>query len=79
MPASELDQTADALAERLVRNSPQAMAAAKELMDFVSTRPIDAETVEGTVERIARQRAGAEGRDGVAAFLEKRLPRWRKS
>jgi methylglutaconyl-CoA hydratase len=33
--------------------------------------------IEDTAARIARTRAGAEGREGVASFLEKRPPAWR--
>ena len=37
---------------------------------------IDDPLLEETARRIARQRASAEGRDGVAAFLDKRPPAW---
>ncbi|MGA3251272.1 MAG: enoyl-CoA hydratase/isomerase family protein, partial [Paraburkholderia sp.] len=33
--------------------------------------------IEDTASRIARVRASAEGREGVASFLEKRAPTWR--
>jgi methylglutaconyl-CoA hydratase len=40
-------------------------------------QPLSAQVVTATAVRIARQRASAEGREGVASFLEKRNPAWR--
>jgi methylglutaconyl-CoA hydratase len=37
---------------------------------------VDDAVVRDSAERITRQRASAEGREGVAAFLEKRKPVW---
>jgi len=59
----------------LRRNSPQAMAAAKQLA-FDVDRPLDDALIEHTVQGIARQRASADGVEGLSAFLEKRKPRW---
>ena len=42
----------------------------------VQARPVDQETFEYTPRTIADIRASAEGREGVAAFLEKRKPNW---
>ena len=67
----------DKLADILCQNSPGAMAEAKRLIADVTGRPIDAALRSETAGRIARQRASAEGREGVAAFLEKRKPSWR--
>ena len=71
-----LEAVAQALIERLLANGPAAMAAAKSLIDAVADRPLDSGMIEDTARRIAEARAGAEGREGVAAFLEKRKPRW---
>jgi methylglutaconyl-CoA hydratase len=65
-----------ALAAALAQNAPEALAEAKALIADVAGRPIDAELRAETARRIARRRASAEGREGVAAFLEKRKPRW---
>jgi methylglutaconyl-CoA hydratase len=59
----------------LRRNSPQAMTAAKQLA-FDVDRPLDEALIEHTVRGIARQRASADGIEGLSAFLEKRKPRW---
>ena len=71
-----LDDGVAALVEPLLAGAPSAQKAAKELIEAIKGRPIDGQTLEDTAQRIARQRATAEGRDGVAAFLDKRLPSW---
>jgi methylglutaconyl-CoA hydratase len=73
---AELAAEATKLADILCRNSSSAMAEAKRLIADVTGRPIDAALRAETAGRIARQRASAEGREGVAAFLEKRKPGW---
>jgi methylglutaconyl-CoA hydratase len=72
----DLDTGVAALVEPLLTGAPSAQKAAKELIEAIKGRPIDEDTLEMTAVRIARQRATAEGRDGVAAFLDKRLPAW---
>jgi methylglutaconyl-CoA hydratase len=73
----QLQAAADRLSRELLANSPAAMTAAKALVRRVAGRPIDDELVAATVEGIADQRASPEGREGVAAFLEKRPANWR--
>jgi len=76
VPGGELDARIAQLAEALIVGGPLAQQAAKELIRAVSGRPIDAAISEETAQRIARQRATAEARDGIAAFLDKRQPAW---
>ncbi|MBN3726076.1 enoyl-CoA hydratase/isomerase family protein, partial [Burkholderia sp. Ac-20379] len=38
---------------------------------------LDAALIDDTADRIAATRAGAEAREGIAAFLDKRTPAWR--
>ena len=73
-----LDQGVDGLVGQLLKGGPHAIAASKELIRAVSDRPIDTQVCEDTARRIAQQRASAEGREGVTAFLEKRAPAWAK-
>ena len=75
-PVDALDAGVAALIEPLLAGAPSAQKAAKELIEAIKGRPIDAQTLEDTAQRIARQRSTAEGRDGVAAFLDKRPPAW---
>ena len=71
-----LESVGAEIVERLMPNGPRAMASAKDLIASVAHRPIDRSVIEDTARRIADARAGAEGREGVSAFLEKRSPIW---
>ena len=75
-PAEQLDAAVAALVKPLLAGGPLAQKAAKDLIAAVHGRPIDAETLEITAQRIARQRRTDEARDGVSAFLDKRSPAW---
>ena len=75
-PADRLDDTAEVFISQLLENGPEAMAASKKLVSAVANRPIDEGVLGDVAARIARQRASAEGREGVAAFLGKRPPAW---
>ncbi len=74
--AEVLDACVGQLAETLLQGGPQAQKAAKDLIAAVSGQPIDETLSEETAQRIARQRATEEARDGIAAFLDKRPPGW---
>jgi len=71
-----LDAAVKAQIDSLLLASPAALAEAKSLLAFVD-QPLSEAVIDETAVRIARQRASAEGREGVSAFLEKRLPSWR--
>jgi methylglutaconyl-CoA hydratase len=73
---AQLDAAVNAILDQLLKGGPKALAAAKDLIASVANRPIDRRLVEDTAERIARIRVTAEGREGIAAFLEKRPPAW---
>ncbi|MCF8167098.1 MAG: enoyl-CoA hydratase/isomerase family protein [Rhodoferax sp.] len=72
-----LDTGVAALVEQLLMGAPSAQKAAKDLIAAIQGQPINDATVDETARRIARQRATPEGRDGIAAFLDKRPPAWR--
>lgn len=74
---AQLDEALGEIVDGLLKNSPQAQAACKELVRAVSNRAVDAALIEDTAQRITRARASSEGREGIAAFLEKRKPAWR--
>lgn len=75
---NDLDPRVAAIVKQLLANGPRAMAAAKSLAERVSGGDLDEVMVEDTAQRIAAIRATEEGREGVSAFLEKRLPKWQK-
>jgi methylglutaconyl-CoA hydratase len=70
-----LDEAARQILAALRGNGPAAVRAAKDLVAAVTGRP-PVEVEEDCARRIAAIRAGDEGKDGVAAFLEKRKPAW---
>jgi methylglutaconyl-CoA hydratase len=72
----ELDGRIDELLRGLLEAGPRAQAECKTLLRAVSGRPIGAAVIADTAQRIARVRASDEGREGVAAFLAKRNPKW---
>lgn len=74
--ASELPTALDRVVAALTAGGPEAQAAAKRLVADVAGRPVDDALLADTASRIARIRASAEGREGIAAFLEKRKPGW---
>ena len=74
----ELDTTIEDLLNNILRNGPQAVSAAKQLIFDVKNQPGEEEVIEKTCLRIATVRVSDEGQEGLSAFLEKRKPNWRK-
>ena len=73
-----LDDVVNTIAETLVANSPQAVAAAKTLAHYVSDNTINDTTITYTTDLIAKIRVSSEGQEGLSAFLEKRKANWNK-
>jgi methylglutaconyl-CoA hydratase len=67
----DLDRAVDDVLAQLASAGPEAARAAKEL----ARAPLHAEE---TARRIAERRTSDEGQEGLRAFLEKRLPAWRR-
>ncbi len=74
--AEGLAASRDALISALLAGAPQAQAAAKALVFLCEGRAVDDALTAETARRIAVQRGTPEGREGVAAFLERRPPCW---
>lgn len=73
--ADELMQTAMALAQCLLLNSPQAMQSVKRLLARHAQHRLD-EELRDAIESNAEQRAAEDFREGVRAFKERRPPYW---
>jgi methylglutaconyl-CoA hydratase len=71
-----LDREVERLAHHLLAASPAALAATKRLLADVVETPMDDVLLAATAKCIADARVSPEGRDGIAAFLEKRAPSW---
>ena len=72
----DLDDKIGGVVDCMLACGPAAQREAKELVRAVAGRPVTSELIQETAERIARLRASPEGREGVAAFLEKRRASW---
>ena len=74
--ASDLDRAVDGLLAQLRASGPNALAGIKALYGRVEPAPVSDATRELTAQTIARIRHTDEAREGFAAFLAKRPPRW---
>lgn len=63
-------------AEHLLKNSPAAMKATKELIHTVNTTSDTKALQAYTAQAIATARVSPEGQEGLQAFLDKRKPYW---
>jgi len=71
-----MDARCNEMLQQLATNGPEAMKAAKDLVFAVSHKPISADVIDDTAQRIADIRVGAEGQEGLGAFLNKRKANW---
>jgi len=76
VPRDGLDAAVDEKVGELVQGGPVAQATMKALLRRLeTTEPMEAPGLTARV--ISELRTGEEGQEGLAAFLEKREPRWR--
>lgn len=77
-PEADLDATVEEKVEGLLRGGPMAQATVKGLLRRLeTTEPMEQPGLTARV--ISELRTGEEGQEGLAAFLEKREPRWRRT
>ena len=76
-PAAQLDTAVGDVVAALLQGAPGAQAKAKRMIAAVAGKPITPAVMARTADAIAEARASAEGREGLAAFLEKRRPGFR--
>ena len=76
LPEGSVDEFISMLSDSLTNNAPGAMGEAKRLVNDIAHHKIDTGLLDETAKRIARARVSDEGREGVAAFLEKRQASW---
>jgi len=79
VPDEALHDVGRRMIKDLLIGGPAAQVAAKDLILEVSGQPLDNALSAQTAERIAHLRTSGEAQEGIAAFLEKRKPRWVKS
>lgn len=66
-----------ALAKQLTHNSPHALVAIKQLIRNIAKEKITPMLSQKTAEHLANMRSSPDGKEGLTAFLEKRMPQWR--
>lgn len=74
--AESLQTAVEGLCKQLLAASPDALRLTKQLIAKVADAPLDASTIQHTVEQIAQVRASPSGKAGVQAFLSKTPPPW---
>jgi methylglutaconyl-CoA hydratase len=74
--ANELDACIGNLVSRLAQAGPNALASTKKLLLHVGKAAITPQLGTQTAGVLAEVRAGAEAREGIRSFLEKRKPLW---
>ncbi len=72
----EMDEKLTEILDHVRANGPLAMREAKRLILDYAGKPLGAEMMEDSAERIAAIRARPEAREGLEAFLTKRKPDW---
>lgn len=74
--AEDLDAVIEDELKGLLRAGPEAVAATKQLIEYVDTHDHDANAAY-TARHLADAWDRDEGKEGIAAFIEKRPPSWR--
>lgn len=77
VPHEKLDEKVEEVAQLLLTSGPEAIASCKELIFNVLRMSLE-EAKTYTARMIANLRISEEGQEGMAAFLEKRKPKWIK-
>ena len=74
--AEALDEAVTKMTHHLLAGSPHAIDESKRLIREIAGEPIDQHLIADTARRIGEVRVAPDGREGIAAFLEKRKPSW---
>jgi len=76
LPSNQVDNYINQMVQMLLTSGPAAITHCKNLIDKVVNHIDLNEALTYTAQMIAEIRASEEGQEGMAAFLEKRKPRW---
>ena len=78
LPADQIESYIDQVVQMLLTSGPAAITHCKNLIDKVVNHIDLNDALTYTAKMIAEIRASDEGQEGMAAFLEKRKPKWVK-
>jgi methylglutaconyl-CoA hydratase len=78
VPPSQLEAALESVLAELLAGAAGAQGGCKALLADIVDRPVTDALIALTARRLAEGRASAEAREGLAAFFEKRKPRWRR-
>ena len=78
VPRAELDAAVEKIVAALLEAGAGSQARSKRLIAEVQDRPVTEALLALTARTIAEARASPEGREGLAAFFDKRKPDWRR-
>ncbi|MBR9972881.1 enoyl-CoA hydratase-related protein [Magnetospirillum sulfuroxidans] len=76
LAADNLAEARDRMVEACLKGAPGAQAGSKEAIRVIDAAEHGPDLMRLIAHRFAEQRAGDEGREGLAAFTEKRKPTW---
>lgn len=74
--ANELDTAVEMIVQAVLKGSSAAQQKAKEIIRDVAWQDVNDAVCDNTAKWIAQRRASKDGQEGIAAFLEKRPPKW---
>ncbi|HEY5036851.1 MAG TPA: enoyl-CoA hydratase-related protein [Chthoniobacterales bacterium] len=75
VPPNELENEVQKLVSAIMQNAPGALASSKRLIEELWSTSVR-EDVEAALRHHMEARESAEAKEGIAAFLEKRAPKW---
>jgi len=75
-PEREANELLEGIAEALLRCAPGAQKEAKDFIARYASRTLDDGLAQESARILATLRASGEGREGLSAFLEKRVAKW---
>lgn len=77
--AGALDEAVGQIVDNLLDNGPRALAACKALAEAAAGGALTPGLIEDAAQRGARVGSSDEAREGTLAFLEQRMPLWRRT
>lgn len=75
VPPNELENETQRIVAAVLQGAPGALASTKKLIEALSSSSVQ-EDIERALRHHMEARESVEAREGIAAFLEKRLPNW---